>query len=159
MADPPPARATAARATIIRFQFSRISNPPFGFLGSGLVPLIPVLPTSPMFFFLSTVSIKGQQTVRYPDGEVFSSSDLAIAGRKHPEDMNLGTEDKQRPARQHQGGPFRRSQPLISFRAALNPNDIATVTAPSSPTKGRYVPVFGKVDAICSSRGGAGWSA
>lgn len=64
-----------------------------------------MLPTSPMFFFLSTVSIKGKQSVRYPDGEVFSSSDLANAGAKHPEDMNLGTGDKERPTRQARAGP------------------------------------------------------
>lgn len=159
-ARPPQSRAAAARATIIGFKFSGISIPRFWLARLGAGPGYSCVANQPHhFFFLSKVSIEGKQAVRYPDGEVFTASDLTIARRKHPEDLNLGTRNKPRPARQLPGGPFRRGQPFITFRTTLSPSDIATVTPPSSPTKGRYVPVFGKVDAICSSRCGAGWSA
>ena len=131
----------------------------FGFLGSGLVHVLLVLLTSPMSLFFPFHSEHRRQA-NGPLSRRRGISCIRFSYRSAEASRDrCPTRYTERPVQQLQGGPFRRSQPLMTLRTAPSPNDIATVTAPSSPTKGRCVPVFGKVDAICSRRYGEGCSA
>lgn len=49
--------------------------------------------------------------MRYPDGEVFSASDLTIARRKHPEELNVGLETNKGPPDNSQAGPSEEVKP------------------------------------------------